>query len=90
MVDGLSGSRALAVAGTHVVAAGGYAEDGDKVVLLRLDEDQARPVGEWRLPFGAGYPQAVDLIDGRGGYIHAVTDGAWHKWSVADFVSASA
>jgi hypothetical protein len=85
----LSGSRAIAVERTYVVAAGGYAEDGNKVVLLRIGEDRASAVGEWRLPLPVGYPDTVDLIDGRGEHLHVVRDGAWHRWSVADFVSAS-
>ena len=86
----LSGSRALAVDGNHVVAAGGYNNDGNKVVLLRLNEARASVICEWRLPYRVGYPRNVDLIDGRGCNLHVVNEGVWRRWAVADFVSASA
>lgn len=85
--SGLKGPSALAVEGNLVLAAGGYSENGNKAVLLRLDEHQSSIVGEWRLPFPTGGPRPFGLIDGRGNKIHVVRDGFWHRWSVADFMS---
>lgn len=81
----LSGTRAIAVKAPFVLAAGGYREDGNRVVLLKLDEDRAQTIGEWRLPFDVGFPQKVDLIDARGDDLHVVVDRKWFRWSVSDF-----
>jgi hypothetical protein len=70
----VSGSRGLAVERTYVLAAGGYAENGNRAVLVRLDDNHATQLGEWRLPFQAGYPDSVELIDGRGGDLHVVNN----------------
>lgn len=82
----LSGTRALAVSNRHVLAAGGYKEATNRAVLLRLNESRAETVGEWRLPFGVGYPSDVSMIDGRGDVLHVVSGDNWFRWRVRDFV----
>jgi hypothetical protein len=52
----LSGTRAIAVEGAFVLAAGGYGEDGNRVVLLRLGDDGLESLAEWRLPLMGGFP----------------------------------
>ncbi|UPT62523.1 MAG: hypothetical protein M0D54_19565 [Hyphomonadaceae bacterium JAD_PAG50586_4] len=83
----LRGTRAIAVKYPHVLAAGGYQDDANGVVLLSLQEGESRLPGEWRLPFGADHP--VTMIDGRGDELHLVQGQHWHRWRVADFARAS-
>jgi len=83
----LSGVRALAVQMPHVLAAGGYSEDSNKVVLVKLGKDGAMSIQEWRLPFQAGYPHRVDFIDGRNTELHIVNDGTWYRWQIDDFLA---
>lgn len=79
----LRGTKAIAVSYPHVLAAGGYQDDANRVVLLRLEKRAVHVLGEWRLPFEADYP--VTMIDGRGDELHVVQDQHWHRWRVADF-----
>lgn len=83
----LDGPRALAVRPPFVLAAGGYGEDSDRVVLVRLGTHQAFTVGEWRLPFRLRRPEDVDFFDGRGEVISAVRQGVWHRWRIDDFIA---
>ena len=85
----LSGTRALAIQPPHVVAVGGYGEESDRAVLLRLEDQDVAVIREWRLPFKAGFPVSVSLVDGRGEVLHIVHEGLWHRWRVADFVAAA-
>lgn len=82
----LSGVRAVAVRPPHVVAAGGYSENGNRVVLVRLGDDVAEVVAEWRLPFEPE-PWTVSLIDARKDVLSVVVDGRWLRWGVADFLA---
>jgi hypothetical protein len=81
----LSGTRALAVSYPYVLAAGGYEDAANRIVLLRLDDQRAESLGEWRLPFGAGYPAELSMIDGRDDVLHVVCDQQWYRWRVRDF-----
>jgi hypothetical protein len=85
----LRGVRAIAVKYPHVLAAGGYEEDNNRVALLRLDEGAAHSIGEWRLPFAIGFRAEVSMIDGRDDELHVVEDQQWHRWRVTDFTGAS-
>ena len=82
----ISGTRALAVSYPYVLAAGGYQENANRVVLLRLNGQSAKAAGEWRLPFGVGYPDNVSLVDGRDGELHVVHDQQWHRWHIRTFI----
>jgi hypothetical protein len=83
----LGGPRALAIGQKHVLAAGGYAKRANEVVLVRLEADRAQILARWRLPFGVDHSDSVDFIDGRGGELHAVKDGVWHRWRIADYIA---
>lgn len=85
----LDGPRALAVRPPFVLAAGGYGEESDRAVLVRLGTHQAATIGEWRLPLRLRYPKDVDFFDGRGSVISAVRQGVWHRWRIDDFIAAS-
>ncbi len=75
----LSGTRALAVSYPYVLAVGGYEDAANRAVLLRLVDQTAETLGEWRLPFGAGDPAVVSLIDGRDDELHVARDQQWHS-----------
>lgn len=83
----LSGVSAIAVNYPHVLAAGGYGGNANPVELLKLEDGQARSLGEWRLPFDTNEHSAVTLMDGRADELHVIGDGQWHRWRVADFVN---
>lgn len=85
----LSGTRAIAVGHPYVLAAGGYGDDGDRVELLRIDDQRIVPMGVWRLPIPVGFPQRVDLVDAREGQLHTVSDGVWRRWSIDNFLSST-
>lgn len=81
----LRGTRAIAVGPPFILAAGGYKEEGNRVVLLKLGPSDAQMVGEWRLPFEFGFPHKVDLIDARADELHVVLGQQWLRWRVSDF-----
>jgi hypothetical protein len=81
----LRGTCAIAVSYPHVLAAGGYKDDANRVVLLRLDERKAHSMREWRMPLGVGYPAELSMIDGRDDELHVVQDQQWHRWRVREF-----
>jgi hypothetical protein len=80
----LSGTNALAVSYPYVLAAGGYRDDANRACLLRLNDERAEMIGEWRLPIGAD--RAEFEMDGRGDELHVVANGRWHRWCIRDFV----
>ena len=84
----LSGVCAIAVNFPNVLAAGGYQDEANQVVLLRLEEEGARALAKWRLPFDVGLSSGVTMIDGRDDELHVVQDKQWHRWRVADFAES--
>jgi hypothetical protein len=82
----LRGTSAIAVKYPHVLAAGGYQVEANRIVLLRLEQHTARSLGEWRLPFEMGSTSEVRMIDGRDDELHIVEGQQWHRWRVTDFV----
>jgi hypothetical protein len=83
----LVGASAMAVDFPHVVVAGGYNENANRAVLMRLTNDGAEQIGEWRLPFSVDTHLQVDFIDGRGDELHVIKGDAWHCWQVRDFLA---
>ncbi|MFO1060013.1 MAG: hypothetical protein U1E53_23980 [Dongiaceae bacterium] len=76
------GARALAVDGDHVLLAGGWAEDRsglDRLALVRLEDDRARPLGAWHHPLIDG----AEMVQGNGSTLHVVADGQWTRLEVA-------
>jgi hypothetical protein len=81
----LAGTTAIAVAENRVLAAGGYGDEGNQLILLELGETEAIVRSAWRLPFDPGRRRSADqfFIDGRGPTLHLVVDGMWYRWSVS-------
>lgn len=83
----LSGAKALAVLDSHVLVAGGYNANANRVVLFKLDGDNAVAEKEWCLPIEASKIRELNLFDGRNSEIHAVHEGMWHRWQIGDFLA---
>lgn len=84
----LSGTEAVAVKPPYVLAAGGYQGDRNRAILLKLNEQSAQNIGEWRLPF-EGHLQKISLIDARADELHVVDDRKWLRWRMSDFINAA-
>lgn len=85
----ITGAVALAVSGRHVLLAGGYSENTNRLALVALDGEgkgeNARTVATWCLPLA---PRRT-LLAGRDETIHLIQDGTWHRWRVADALAAA-
>lgn len=79
------GARAIAGDGDHVILAGGYDTDEDRVVLLRLGERQAEPIAAFQWPLIA---ERGAYVGGRNGVLHAVAGGQWLRLPIKDWVAA--
>ena len=79
------GAQVMAVADDHVLLAGGYGEEAERLALLRLRGDEAEAVGETKLP-PAG-PPALRRAKGRNGILHLVQAGQWRRIRVADAIA---
>lgn len=77
----VAGAKAIAVDGDYVLLAGGYNDNSDRLVLLRLDVDRAEQVGEWRHQLWT--PSAARLVQGQGSTLHIAGQGSWTKLSLA-------
>jgi hypothetical protein len=95
----LAGPKALAVDGRHILAAGGYGEKANRLVLLALEDAEqgghAHTIGEWALPLSRLPAQANDwspvwshptLLAASRDTIHLVNDGVWQRWRVAELL----
>jgi hypothetical protein len=83
----LPGSVALAIEGSHFLAAGGFGDQGNRVIFGHFEHSAATVtvIDEWRLPFAVGYPRSVDVVDARADRLHVVVDGVWHVWRLGQF-----
>jgi hypothetical protein len=83
--NGIRGASALAVAGSRVALFGGYGPDCDRLALVELDADRARPAAEYRamLPDGEPLAPGVQVI-GRGSRLHFLTGNDWYQLDVSD------
>jgi len=82
----VAGARALAVNGNYVLLAGGYGDEANRVALLRLDGNLAKPVHKWRLP--TPVPETARLVQGRGTTLHIVGQGCWTQISLATVLAS--
>jgi hypothetical protein len=85
--NSIVGARAITAGNGHVVLAGGYKDNANRVSLLRLDKHEAMPVGELRLPEIAG---STSFLRGRDGVLHAVIGDQWLRIAIADWLAALA
>ena len=79
-LNAIAGACALAVEGDQVLLAGGYQDQAERLVLLRLDQGGAREIGRWRFPPLAR--DTVQLVQGQGSTLHVVGQGIWTRLSI--------
>ena len=78
--NAVRGARALAVDRDHILLAGGYDEEAERLILLRLDSGQACQLSELRFP-----PlRAAAHVQGLADTLHIIGQGAWTRMGVAD------
>lgn len=97
----VAGSRAIAVEGPHVLLAGGYGGQANRLALVLLDGvgrgEAAREIASWSLPLR---PRAAanewepvwehpTLLVGRGDVIHLIDGDVWRTWRVGDLARPS-
>jgi hypothetical protein len=77
----VAGADALAVGDGHVLLAGGYKDESERIALVRLGADRAQLIGEWRFP----RPErgTANLVQGQGETLHVVGEGRWSRLSLA-------
>src|SRR5690606_37172551 len=80
----LSGVHAIAANDTHVILAGGYRSDADRLVLLELAGTDARPLDEFRLETDG---EKVTWR-GRNGTMHAIVGRKWFQIPIDDWLIA--
>ena len=78
----LSGVRALAVAGKHVLAYGGYNESRDSCQLLRLGDNNANVINDVKLSMPADLDILASKVIGRGNILHVICNQEWHQFKV--------
>jgi hypothetical protein len=78
--DGVTGVKALAVAGDTAALYGGYGPDRDRLAIGELWDGVFQPTCEYRvpLPTGAEIPPGTHVI-GRGSSLHLLTDSDWYQ-----------
>jgi len=84
--NGIPGASALATDGHHVLLAGGYRDQARQIALLRLDGEQARPLGD--VPFQPPTHGAANLLQGHGATLHIVAQGRWRRLDLATVSAA--
>jgi hypothetical protein len=84
----IAGAKALAVEGDHVLLAGGYGDQSQRIALLRLDGDEAYQIEQWQ--FRWPDQNAASLLQGRGDALHVVEHGNWTRVSLATLRGLSA
>jgi hypothetical protein len=78
----VAGARAIAVEGNHVLLAGGYGHESDRITLLRLEENRAVNLGEARLPIAD--PMVLRREKGMNGVMHVIHAGQWTRIRVEE------
>jgi len=82
----LSGTEAIAVDYPFILAAGGYEADFNRLILLKLDDNETQQIGAWHMPQMPNNRREVELLDGRGNTIHMLCHGIWYRWRVEQFL----
>jgi hypothetical protein len=82
--NSITGARAIAVDDDHVVLAGGYDNEADRIALLRLDGDRATYLGKLTFPL----LRNAKLIQGQSNTLHVVAQGNWTRIEVVEIRAA--
>jgi len=81
--NSIDGAFAIAANDTHVILAGGYHPDANRLVLLRLEGRNAVPVDEFRLATDDGKIAWA----GRNGIMHATVGREWLQIRIDDWLA---
>lgn len=81
----VDGARAIAAKGKHVILAGGYVGDRDRVALLTVGTRCAEVISEFRWP---EIDDRAAFVGGRDGILHAVVDGRWMRLSISAWLAS--
>ena len=82
--DHVTAAKALAVDGDHVLLAGGYREEAERAVLLKLDSTGAHEVGRFWLTTPDGASLSGARMIGSGGSVHLFAGTSWYRIDIAD------
>ncbi len=77
----ITGAKAMAVDRDHMLLAGGYGDNAQRIALVELGNKKARLVGTLRAPTIKS--DAADIVQGLGQTLHIVADGCWTRLTVA-------
>lgn len=83
------GVSALAVDEGHILLAGGYERDRDRLALAGLGQKAIVPLAVFDLDVSQRGSIGMSLLQGRGDQLHVVRGGYWHQVTVADVVAAT-
>lgn len=84
--NGVDGAVALAIDGDHVLLAGGYYDEANRIALLCLEGKRARSIGELRLEMPTRHHEG--LVQGQGRMLHIVGQKRWTRLDVATVLAA--
>jgi len=79
----VAGAYAIAAKGEHVILAGGYDNEADRILLLHLRDHDAELISEFRCPTLTDRRASVS---GRDGVLHVIQGGEWRCLSIADWL----
>lgn len=83
----LSGTTAIAVAEPHVIAAGGYGADANKITLLQLQENgKSKLVSNWDLMSSEYFKNDIEWLSARNDILYAYDGSSMCKWRVEQFL----
>lgn len=82
------GAHLLAVDGDLAVLLGGYEGERRHGMLLRLEQDAARPVGEFVIDMPVDDLRELPLAGARGETLHFVREDTWSRLTVGEIASA--
>ncbi len=75
-----AGAKAIAVADDLAMLVGGYEEDRNRVVVMKLGGEDSHEIA--RLTYTPAIPHTAHLLQGQGDTLHLVSDGVWSRVSL--------
>ncbi|MCM0000862.1 MAG: hypothetical protein NBV68_15900 [Erythrobacter sp.] len=85
----LSGVRALAVRGVHVVTIGSYDRDRIPFTLLRIEQGEACVIAQGNLQTGRDTERRLPDMHGRGPWLHLIEDSQWQRWHIDQLLAGN-
>jgi len=83
----LSGTKAIAVANSNIIAAGGYGDEAGNLALLKLhSRENAETLATWDLMKSDFFEGEIEWLSGRSDKLYAYDGNSLLMWSVAQFL----